>query len=222
MHPRPACHRGGRRVAGIVMCAAAVSSLVMTTVAWPAEAVREGCQAVHPKGHWAAIERPAFPIHTSRDRFPNRDDVVPDPTSPHRVFATDGSSVMRSTDSGCTWTAVFALGAGSLPGLYDVDTRGRIDGLEVPDSGRSPAHQYVYAMLGDGAGPSFVARSTDGGATWTVPGSPMGGGLPACLASACTEARIRGSRGNDGERSPWDPASSRTSWWIPSMPADCG
>ena len=98
---------------------------------------------------------------------PNR--LLVDPAASSVVYATTGGPLSRSTDSGATFTAVTAAGAGVL----------RV----VADPTRAGA---VYALaLGDKRD-STLYRSTDSGATWTLVGplrlSQLLGQLPRGLA----------------------------------------
>jgi ligand-binding sensor domain-containing protein len=74
--------------------------------------------------------------------------VAVDPVSPARLFAaTNGAGVLRSIDTGATWT-------GSSAGMINTDVR-------AVDVGAAPGALYA-ATLGGG-----VLRSHDGGVTWT-------------------------------------------------------
>ena len=73
--------------------------------------------------------------------------IAVDATSPGRLFAaTNGAGVLRSADSGATWT-------GSLAGMINTDVR-------AVDTGAAPGVLYA-ATLGGG-----LLRSQDGGVTW--------------------------------------------------------
>jgi photosystem II stability/assembly factor-like uncharacterized protein len=89
-----------------------------------------------------------------------------DPADPNVMFASNLSSVVRSTDGGCTWEKV--LDIDSAPGGVPIDG---IVTISVA------SHQRVYAVLGNLAERVSVLVSNDGGKTWTASQSFVGWAL---------------------------------------------
>jgi Sortilin, neurotensin receptor 3, len=133
--------------------------------------------------------------------------LVVAPTTPPTIYAGTGASgVFRSTDGGLNWTQVNAgldnlvvqalvvhptnpaiLYAGTEGGVFKSTDGGatwvsRSSGISIPDVRALAIHpsnpETIYAgtAMGISGRPFFV--TTDGGASWTAPGSPGGGGGP--------------------------------------------
>lgn len=116
-------------------------------------------------------------------------DYVVDPDLPSRVLATDGVRILRSTDGGCTWTAVFSIAEADVTPTT-VTFGWNILDLHAERSG-SVARQAFWALLtpsgtslsvGVDSAPATtdVAVSADGGATWTRRSSGV----------SCAQARL--------------------------------
>lgn len=126
-------------------------------------------QMVSELDGWTRIRAPQFP--TSPQKIV---DYAVDPIAPERIFVTNGTSLARSTDEGCTWTEVLAM---PPAGSNNVGT------LSVSSIVISPAaHDTVLVVLREQlAGTTVmtrVVRSTDGGTTFfesegLIPGSPV-------------------------------------------------
>ena len=99
-------------------------------------------------GAWDAIAAPPF-----RARSGGADDALSsyavDPYDPARMYATNGTTVARSLDAGCTWTEVFSLEAG--PGSDGAPAAGaaRIVQVLVPEYRN--AHRRVLLVLDETA-----------------------------------------------------------------------
>lgn len=107
-----------------------------------------------------------------------------DPLHPERAFVTDGISIVRSFDSGCSWTKVFALSpefTGDIALTPDAYT---IDSIVIPSS--PTAQDRVYAVVRGTAGTQtpgdprpHIYVSDDAGGVWealptmSVVGFPM-------------------------------------------------
>jgi hypothetical protein len=127
-----------------------------------------------------------------------------------RIFATDGRTVMRSVDGGCTWQQVYdaardesgdartpssppvslpRLPVGSSPAPRDGVPSGRI--VAVAASASSPSDERVYLLVYDepkGLPPApRVVASTDGGATWRTSREGLPGATEAPETGQCGE-----------------------------------
>jgi hypothetical protein len=85
--------------------------------------------------------------------------------APDRLFAGNGTSVMRSDDDGCTWTALAAPAAalaGSIPAPVATLTA-----VAAPSSATTDGYLYVGGSAGLAAVQQpYLAVSTDSGRTW--------------------------------------------------------
>lgn len=118
-------------------------------------------------GQWVTVDGPLF----GKDPSDPRDAIVAhavDPRDPMRQFATNGRSIERSRDGGCTWSEVHFVPP-PIPSLV-VNRTGLGDAilqLAVGESGPGPGR--VWALVGpleDTVGPIRVFVSDDGGDTW--------------------------------------------------------
>ncbi|MDQ1713722.1 MAG: hypothetical protein QOE45_3172 [Frankiaceae bacterium] len=183
------------RVAGAVL-------LVAVALVAPGGAGAAGCANVVARGHgWTTIRSPfavpevVVPPPTNARSFENSGysvvegqyltDHAVDPDTPSRLVATDGVTIVRSTDAGCTWTRVFSVGRPGGSG-HDVAVDGRIMDFAVESTRLPAARQRMYATVQpvNGATSFDVATSADGGATWTrSPGPACADGLVAMAPS---------------------------------------
>lgn len=174
---------------GVAGCAA-VTVLAGVLPGLLPSAAAAGCAPVRSAGAWTTVD---FPLPTT-----DTSQVVVDAADPRRLFASDGSAVARSVDGGCTWTTVF--------GARGVDTSDLPSGATLKPAPaapyyisdvvlpRAPRSKDVYLLLSPGSAlqtvgllvsptppPVLVARSTDGGASFSVqPGSADAGAVPRC------------------------------------------
>jgi hypothetical protein len=158
---------------------------------WATEARAAGCAAQKVSGKWTTS---AFPLPTT----PNAK-LVRDPRDAKRLFATDGTAVMRSTDDGCTWASVFAASApdtSGLPGGNGLPTQIAYYVSSIVPSG-GPAvyltlapgsHAQVVGTFAPSAPPVLIAASIDGGATFTV--QPPQAGAAAANQPRCNTSSL--------------------------------
>ena len=136
-----------------------VSPLVAAALIVPGNlaAAQQGCPTVTVRGVWRAAALPATGVT----------DYAVEPLVPSRIYVTNGTSLMLSTDAGCTWEEVFTVGGAPRPDL-PLTPLARITGIEVVRD-RLPAS--VYLLVEEEVGPAqrvHVVASSDGGATWEL------------------------------------------------------
>lgn len=105
------------------------------------------------------------------------------PFQPDRIYATNGTVLMRSDDAGCSWHLaldVSQLPAATVPGApaaapgLPLSAPARIDALAAPSSATSSDHVYVGVTSGTAPVTSPVVEvSADAGGHWQ-----SGSGLP--------------------------------------------
>ncbi|MDQ3940780.1 MAG: glycoside hydrolase, partial [Actinomycetota bacterium] len=131
----------------------------------PASAVA-ACGTV--SGYWTTLAGPTFP---SGGRAMT--DHAVDARSPSRLFATNGTVVMRSTDSGCSWSPVYELGAQPGPDQPFTNATADIHSLVVPEGAPGRVLLTIEETVVAATRPHVVV-SSDAGSSWTVGDS----GLP--------------------------------------------
>lgn len=138
-----------------------------------------GCPHVVPAaGGWSSISLPSFakPAATQLHgglmppQAVDYDPIAVDPAAANRLFATNGESVERSTDGGCSWTTVFDLnampaGADGPDDLVRADSSYSVVSVKTASRG---AVSDVYVLLESASAPVVIEASTDGGANWTA------------------------------------------------------
>jgi hypothetical protein len=190
-------------VAAVLVCAAAAAFLSAPVAAAPACA-----QVVEGKvGVWTTRPAPTFPAGGGVLRG-----HAVNPRSPLRQYATNGVSVMTTTD-GCTWSESFRLPEAPSAGLPASSLTDRI--LEVVVHPRAPGQVWLVVAIGQDVaeqirvGPyrpglpmspandehrdgtqTLVLRSTDSGASWTSMVGPPLVGAPGRLAAAPTSPDV--------------------------------
>ncbi|HEX2295070.1 MAG TPA: hypothetical protein VHN37_07155, partial [Actinomycetota bacterium] len=114
-------------------------------------------------GYWFTYDVPDFPSRGPITAF------AIDAFRPNKMYATDGTDVVRTTNGGCNWETVYSV-AGKTP--LDHGFRGEaatIRSIEVP---RNPAAgDTVLLLIAEQAGATtrpHVVRSIDTGKTWTA------------------------------------------------------
>jgi hypothetical protein len=186
-------------------------SLTLTAMAslGPAAVTALGaqCDGVKTSGHWATIRIPmwpASPVDSIRVRSGQMSDSQPpvtaavDPSEPTRLFISDGETLLRSTNGGCSWRPVFTLapnGAptdGSSAAQPWLDPSYVIQSIAIGGTG-SKAHLYVALTAGVGyvAGwvntdAVYIAASADGGTTWATHPVTVGGPQGRATSTALT------------------------------------
>lgn len=104
-----------------------------------------------------------------------------DPRNPERLLATNGASVMETTDGGCSWEEVFAVGL--LPSL-DVPVsslNATVELIAIPQGDSDLAYLVVEEKAGPVSRPHVIV-SRDRGETWKAADN----GLPPLSGEAVT------------------------------------
>jgi hypothetical protein len=183
----------------------AVATAVLCATAFlPAPGHAAGCAAVRKQGPWTVVTMPAFPTPKDPSKgVPDGRLTLPYPlvaagATAAEMYVTDGVSVLRTTDGGCTWGSVFELSALDAvnpdPGVAVSFATGRIEGLDTgtaPGTTRITATSvYVlvrsYENFSEG-GPAVLVTSHDSGAHWraaTVAASCDGTAEPVVLGNS--------------------------------------
>ena len=116
-------------------------------------------------GQFTTISGPRFPSGAQRII-----DLALDARTPSRFFVTNGTSVMRTNDGGCSWQAVYKLGPQPANGQTYTASNARIVKVVVPEAGGrvllSIAETLVnqtrpHVLVSDNAGQSW--QSGDAG-----------------------------------------------------------
>ena len=159
------------------------------------------------KPTWTTIASPEFPQGTVPDAELLQPNSIytyaTDPSDPDRLFVADRDTVLRSTDGGCTWDAVFHIPVpeigpppttacegviGELAWVAQTPGCTRIGYLTVAPSGAKPGRVYVQLITPRSVYPGLAAVkeagftttlyvSEDGGSTfsyWTDASSREG------------------------------------------------
>lgn len=169
----------------------ALASIVTAGISVPARAAAGDaiCQSdtgkVIDRGDgWTSIAAPEFPSRETRAIVNEAtgdevdDDVrelAVDPSDPRRIFVTDGTTVMRSVDGGCSWDEVFAT-----TDLLPADQAGMPSyvGYAIREMEISADSKSVYLLLNAGplgwGGEFRVVASKERGdaGTWQI-GAPL-------------------------------------------------
>jgi hypothetical protein len=123
------------------------------------------CPALQPG--LQSIPQPTYPADTSgstrTDRFVRSAATIAfavDRADAQRVYATNGDTIMRTANGGCTWDAVYALPHSSTPSTQPAAENSQILLLET-----SPTKGTVVAVI-EGLPGTNLADSTNNGGTW--------------------------------------------------------
>lgn len=116
-------------------------------------------------GRWVKVAGPTFGLDPAAPR-PALVAHAVDTGDPRRLFATEGHSIARSLDGGCTWTEVHFVPPQPGAELTQQYSTGSI--LQLAVSGTGPTSR-VWAMWGpqpNTTGPVRIFVSDNGGDTW--------------------------------------------------------
>lgn len=107
-----------------------VALLVAVSLLTPLAAARgaAGCGVVN--GNWTTIAGPRFPSGSQAIT-----DLAIDARTPSRFFVTNGTSVMRTADGGCSWAHSYTLGEQDDGPLAYTAANAQIVALAAPESG---------------------------------------------------------------------------------------
>lgn len=174
------------RTAAIAVCVAAASVSATGT----GGAAGGQCRSIEGvAGGWTAGPLPATPSLPAMGSTP----VVATSVvgqNPSVTVATDGVSVFRTTDGGCTWQTVFNVGASDYYSASGLVAGYSITNIATaPDSGPvdkqnvylalspNPMNAFTMVTLFGAALPELFAASHDGGRTFSiVPPTPTASG----------------------------------------------
>ncbi|HWL34898.1 MAG TPA: hypothetical protein VNQ77_01770 [Frankiaceae bacterium] len=119
---------------------------------------------------WQQIGGPAF---RARPGGAGQDLVsyAVDPYEPRILYATNGTTLMRSADGGCRWHEVWSLEAAPSDGM-PAGTTARVVAVAVPEDRRE--HRTVFAVLDDAGRPRVVKSESGDAGTFALADS----GLP--------------------------------------------
>lgn len=158
----------------------ALIGLLTTLAPFARATAAQGCGGVTASRFYEMIQAPAWPGGTGTITA-----YAVDPLNPARLLATNGAAVMETTDGGCSWDQVFAVGL--LPSL------------EIPVSSLNATVQHVaipqgnsdltYLVVEENAGPvsrPHVIVSRDRGKTWRASdeGLPLLSGQTVTIETA--------------------------------------
>lgn len=137
-----------------------VALLLLATVVLPnAFAIAAaGCGRVTTSGYWTTYDVPEFPGGGAITSFAIA------PYQPNKMYATDGTTLKRTTDAGCNWENVYTVeGKTPLDGGFRGDAA-TIQSIEVPRS--SAASSTVLLLVREDTGgavrPHVLVSRTDG------------------------------------------------------------
>lgn len=172
-----------------LLLAVALTGTGLGVASAPPVAAANGCG--HRHGAWTVVNAPAFPTSAASHAQATTADLVPGGTA-SRLFATNGDTIMRSTNLGCSWSAVFSLDPTRNPSAAGwPDTLLRTWPEAVITSVAAASSTVDYAVIrGQGTtsnglagvtgAPLFWAASTNGGTSWqlSVVEAPWAAGSP--------------------------------------------
>ncbi|MDQ1745774.1 MAG: hypothetical protein QOD07_37 [Frankiaceae bacterium] len=159
-------------MAAAVLASAAASGAAAPGVAAGTAPVSAGCSGgtITPAGlGWLAIA-PHFHQGGADVSLVSSPQFQPD-----TIYASNGTEILRSSDDGCTWRAVFeaSTAAGATAGALPQSAT--ITSLAAPSSANSSHYLYVGVdVTVAGVSEPVVAASGNGGSTWTYSGPNSG------------------------------------------------
>ncbi|HWL65998.1 MAG TPA: hypothetical protein VNP73_08490, partial [Actinomycetota bacterium] len=168
---------------------ATIVALTVAVLAGPFAAARgfaaPPCPGVSTEGAWTTISAPDFPAGATAIAS-----YAVDPNRPTVIFASNGTHVVRSSDGGCKWTAVFALELIPTLDRQVSSANTSIKDIVIPEGKSS-----VYLTLEEKVGPvvrPHIAVSDDSGVNWQLNNTgltPASGGILS-LVAAPSNARV--------------------------------
>ena len=133
-------------------------------LALPARAAGCASGAVHVAGRWAEIDLPHFPAVSFSRAFRPLATYAVDQGRAGRLFVTDGDTVFRSADGGCTWKQVYQVAVRALS----------TESVQTVQAILAPGGDRVYLILVTGSGQDGryeLLASTNGGETYAATGT---------------------------------------------------
>jgi len=155
---------------------AALTLALVTAPLGASASPAEICPGVFTDGTWTTVASPQYPAGPR-----TVSEFAVDPYAANVLYATNGTSFMRTVNLGCDWEPGLLLDA--LPTLQ-VPLSGansEIVDIEIPES--RYAHTQIYLLLEERVGPlvrPHVLISRDGGQTWRASDE----GLPPATGNA--------------------------------------
>ena len=151
-------------------------TLLTTLAPFAHAAAAQGCDGVAASRFYEMIQAPQWGAGSGSITA-----YAVDPGNPERLLATNGASVMETTDGGCSWEQAFAVGL--LPSLEVPvsSVNATVELIAIPQRNRD----LVYLVVEEKAGPvtrPHVILSRDGGKTWAASDE----GLPPLSGEAVT------------------------------------
>ena len=124
-------------------------------------------------------------------------DYAVEPLAPQRIYVTNGSVVMRSTDWGCRWEESYTLASGSGFSAADSNI------LEIEVS--APGHVYLPVQQSSPVHRPHVVMTDDAGESWSTVDGPLLGSavgtiedLDASLGNGTAAALLVDLEGGEG------------------------
>lgn len=132
----------------------------------PPELLKELAEDFSPEAaealpHWYTVKDPTFPVGPQIVT-----DYAVEPLVTERMYVTNGTVVMRSSDSGCHWSQAYALPAG---GQGMTAANSRILEIEVA----APGNVYLPVQQNTPSSQPHVVVSRDGGVSWASADGPL-------------------------------------------------
>lgn len=136
-----------------------VAVVVAVSLLTPLAAARGAADCGAVSGNWTTIAGPRFPSGSQAIS-----DLAVDARTPSRFFVTNGTSIMRTTDGGCSWEHSYTLGDQDDGPLAYTAATSRIVALVAPESG-GRVLASIAETVGNQTRP-HVLVSFDAGRSW--------------------------------------------------------
>ncbi len=190
-------HLRGIRLAQAVLAALLVVPLVAAGegAGSTSSGTIAACDGHRVDGRLVVVEAPDFPQPPASVSAQSRGglvDLAVDPTTGSRAWVTDGWSIARTDDAGCTWEVVYSLDDTDGPVVGAAATDSAIRALAVPNAPGASAR--LYALVQDLQVPNASARfrvlvTEDSGRTFDMRGNGINQANLAADADACGDDR---------------------------------